>query len=216
MKTLLLLTILLGFGGTLAAAHYVPGIGHARLPSHTTVVANGGRSEQFFIRLPADRLAGGDAVAAGLRAERGAGAMLLPAKLASEPLVVEHFKVRDAAGSVIGVAARHWVTHAGRTTATWAVLVPSRGAVVLSAPGEAPGALETALRAKGYQAGSTWEGEVSVPMTSSDEPGGLFTGTGEFAGLTGSYTESWTVTGVDESGQVRGTVELNTITSRAP
>ena len=57
MKAVLLLSILVGFGGTLAGAHYVPWLAHVRLPSHTSVVANGGRSEQFLIHLPADRLA---------------------------------------------------------------------------------------------------------------------------------------------------------------
>ena len=214
MKTVLLLAILLGFGGTLAAAHLVPGIGHARLPSQTTVVANGGRSEQFLIRLPADRIAASDGATAGLRAATGEGAMLLPAKLASEPLLIEHFKVRDSTGNVIGVAARHWTTHAGRAATTWSVLVPSRGAFVLSGPGEARGALETALRAAGYKAGSEWDGQAIVTMTPAAEPGAFTAGTGEFADLAGTYTESWTLAGVDESAQVHGTIELNTTTSR--
>ena len=67
MRALFLLAIALGFGGTLAAAHWVPWISHPRLPSQTTVVANGGRAEQFLIRLPADRIAATDAKAGGLR-----------------------------------------------------------------------------------------------------------------------------------------------------
>jgi hypothetical protein len=51
-------------------------------------------------------------------------------------------------------------------------------------------------------------------MTPVSEPGAVTTGTGEFADLSGTYTESWTLAGVDEAGQVHGTVELNTITSR--
>jgi hypothetical protein len=215
MKTVLLLAILLGFGGTLAAAHLAPGIGHARLPSHTTVVANGGRSEQFLIHLPADRIAASDGETAGLRAATEAGAMPLPAKLASEPVLIEHFKIRDAGGNVIGVAARHWTTHAERAVTTWSVLVPSRGAFVLSAPGEARGSLETALRAAGYKAGSGWDGQAIVTMTPAGEPGAVAAGTGEFASLTGTYTESWTLAGIDETGKVHGTIELNTITSRA-
>ena len=68
--------------------------------------------------------------------------MLLPAQFVAEPLLVEHFKVRDSAGSVIGVAARHWNGGGAGPTTTWSVLIPSRGALVLSAPGEARGALE--------------------------------------------------------------------------
>lgn len=214
MKTVLLLAVALGFGGTLAAAHYVPGIDHTRLPSRTTVVANGGRSEQFIIRLPADRIAASDGESAGLRAQQGAGAMLLPAALASAPLVVEHFKVRDADGSVIGVAARHWTMHAGRAATTWSILIPSRGALVLSGAGEPANALETALRGRGYVPGSAWNGQASVAM--SAEPGAIAAGTGEFAGLAGTFTESWSVASIDASGELRGTVELATVTSRAP
>ncbi len=44
--------------------------------------------------------------------------------------------------------------------------------------------------------------------------GAVTAGTGEFDGLSGSYTESWTVAAVDEDGIVSGTIELDTITSR--
>ena len=43
MKTVFWLALVAGFGGTLAGAHFVPWLAHARLPSHTSVVANGGR-----------------------------------------------------------------------------------------------------------------------------------------------------------------------------
>jgi hypothetical protein len=214
MKTLLLLTVLLGFGATLAGAHFAPGLEHARLPSHTTVVANGGRSESFLIRLPADRIAATDGAAGGMRALHAAGAMQLPAQLMDQPVLIEHFKVRDAEGSVVGVAARHWSTDVGGPTTVWSVLIPSRGAVVLRARGEQRGAVDAALRAKGYAAGKAWDGEIRVAMT-GDEPGAVAVGSGEFANLSGSYTESWTLAGVDEAGELRGTIELATIT-RAP
>jgi hypothetical protein len=213
MKTLFGFAVIVGFGGTLAAAHFVPWLAHARLPSHTTVVANGGRSEQFLIRLPADRIAATDAAAGGLRSAAGNGAMVLPAKFVAEPLLVEHFKIRDASGSVVGVAARHWAASASGATTTWSLLIPSRGAMALSAPGEARGALEAALKAGGQSQNGPWNGSVTVAMT-SNEPGSVTAGAGEFAGLSGSYTETWTVTGVDEAGEVDATVELSTITRR--
>jgi hypothetical protein len=213
MKTVFWLATLAGFGGTLAGAHFVPWLAHARLPSHTSVVANGGRAEQFLIRLPADRIAATDAEAGGLRAAGTSGVMLMPARFIGEPLLVEHFKVRDAAGSVVGVAARHWGGAATPST-TWSVLIPSRGALLLSAPGEARGAIETALRARGYSAGQAWDGEIAVPMTSRDGAGAVVAGTGEFDGLMGSYTEAWIVTAVDETGALSGTIELGTVTSR--
>lgn len=211
MKAVFLLAILCGFGGTLAGAHFAPWLAHARLPSHTSVVANGGRAEQFLIRLPADRIAATDGEAGGLRATGAVGTMLLPAQFVAEPLLVEHFKVRDSAGNVVGVAARHWTATGAAATTTWSVLIPSRGALVLSAPGEARGALETALRARGYSAGQAWEGQLSVQMVQAG--GAVSAGTGEFERLTGEYTETWTVSAVDEDGKVSGTIELGTVTS---
>jgi hypothetical protein len=214
MKTLFLIAIVCGFGGTLAGAHYVPWLEHARLPSHTSVVANGGRSEQFLIRLPADRIAATDGEAGGLRGTGTEGTMLLPAQFVAEPLLVEHFKVRDAADNVVGVAARHWHGSGAAATTTWSILIPSRGALVLNAFGEPRGALESALRASGYSAGNAWDGRAAVTMISPGELGVVATGTGEFEGLSGSYTEEWTVAAVDENGRISGTIELKTITSQ--
>ncbi len=213
MKVVFLLAVLGGFGGTLAGAHFVPWLKHARLPSHTSVVANGGRAEQFLIRLPADRIAATDNEVSGLRRVGAAAAMALPAQFVAQPLVVEHFKVRDAAGSVVGIAARHWSAAGSAPTTTWSVLIPSRGALVLSAPGERAGALEAALRSGGYSAGKAWNGQVAVPMAANDV-GVVASGSGEFEGLSGSYSEAWTVAAVDENGRLSGTIELNTVTSR--
>ena len=213
MKIVFLLAILGGFGGTLAGAHFVPWLKHARLPSHTSVVANGGRSEQFVIRLPADRLAATDGQVGGMRSSGNKAPMALPAQFIAEPLLVEHFKVRDAEGNVVGVAARHWNGGGAGPTTTWSVLIPSRGAFVLNAAGEARGTLESALRSGGYSAGKAWSGEIVVPMIPQGAPGVVAAGTGEFEGLDGSYTEAWTVAAVDEEGQLSGTVEISTVTS---
>jgi hypothetical protein len=213
MKIVFLLAILAGFGGTLAGAHFVPWLKHARLPSHTSVVANGGRSEKFMIRLPADRIAATDGQVGGMRSSGIKAPMALPAKFVAEPLLVEHFKVRDAEGNVVGVAARHWSGSGAGPTTTWSVLIPSRGAFVLNAAGEARGALESALRSGGYSAGKAWSGQVVVPMIPQGEPGVVAAGTGEFEGLAGSYTEAWMVAAVDEQGQLSGTIEINTVTS---
>jgi hypothetical protein len=214
MKTLFLLTLACGFGGTLAAAHYVPLLEHVRLPSHTSVVANGGRSERFLIRLPADRLAVTDGEAGGLRGSSPDGAMLLPAQFVAQPLLVEHFKVRDSTGSVVGVAARHWHGTGAAATTTWSILLPSRGALVLNAFGEPRGALESALRGSGYSAGKAWEGQVTVQMVPQGQLGMVTAGTGEFEGLAGNYAEAWTVAAVDEDGRLSGTVSIDTVTSQ--
>ena len=215
MKFVFLFGLLVGFAGTLCGAYYTPWLKHARLPSQTTVVSNGGRAEQFVIRLPADRISATDGEAGGLRANSANGddAMLLPAQFVAEPLLVEHFKVRDAAGNVIGVAARHWNASAADAATTWSVLIPSRGALVMSAVAEKRAAVDTALRSAGYGGGKAWSGQVVVPMAEGYQ-GVIAAGTGEFAELGGFYTETWTVAAVDEDGILSGTIELGTITSQ--
>jgi hypothetical protein len=214
MKIVFLLAILAGFGGTLAGVHYLPWLAHTRLPSHTSVVANGGRAEQFLIRLPADRIAATDGQATGLRSAGTTGAMALPAQFVTTPLLVEHFKVRDAEGNVIGLAARHWGSTDRGLTTTWSVLIPSRGALLLSAPGETRGSVEAALQNAGYNSGAAWNGDVAVALTPKDATGSVAAGSGEFDGLGGSYTETWTLTGVADTGELRGTIALDTITNR--
>jgi hypothetical protein len=214
MKSTFVVAILLGFVGILAAGHFVPWFPHVRLPSKTTVVANGGRGEQFVIRLPADRIAATGASAAGIRAVAAGGAAL-PPSLTAQPLLVEHFKIRDSANNVIGIAARHWSTNAGGTGTAWSLLIPSRGVMLLTAPGEPRGALDTALQKAGYNAGSVWNGEVKVVLATDDANSGVFAaGTEEFSGLEGGYSETWTLTGVTDTGEMRGTIELNTVTRR--
>ena len=213
MKTVFLLALLIGFAGTLAGAHFAPGLRHARLPSQTSVVANGGRAEEFLIRLPADRIAATDGEAGGLRSKGAGGVMLMPAQFVAEPVLVEHFKVRDSSGAVIGIAARHWNGGGDAATTTWSVLIPSRGALVMSARGEDRGALDSALRARGYSAAKDWAGDVRLSMT-RDAAGVVAAGTGEFENLIGTYTENWSVAAVDEDGKLSGTIALSTVTSR--
>jgi hypothetical protein len=112
-------------------------------------------------------------------------------------------------GQVVGIAARHWANGARGMTATWSVLLPARGSLVLRSAGEKGGALDAALQRAGYSPGAAWEGAVEMALA----PGGAVAGgTGEFANLTGSYTETWKVTGVDAAGGMRGTIELYTVT----
>ena len=91
MRRFVIIGLLLGFAGTLAAAHLVPWVDPVRLPSQTTVVANGGRAERFVIRLPADRIhaAASEAIvqratSAGVPTPFSDGSAKLP--------LLEHFK----------------------------------------------------------------------------------------------------------------------------
>jgi hypothetical protein len=218
MKTAFIVAVLLGFSGVLAAAHFVPWMGHARLPSQTEVVATGGRAEQFLIRLPVDLIVASGAAASPVRSPPGSSPTALPAELGAKPLLVEHFKVRDAAGNVIGVAARHWSSDGRGMGTAWSVLIPSRGAMLLTAPGEGKTALDGALQKAGYRPGSAWSGTSAVPAVAVEltprDGGEVAAGSDEFERLDGTYQEIWKVSGVSDTGELRGTIELNTITRR--
>jgi hypothetical protein len=205
MRRLFILGLLVGFAGVLAGAHFFPWVSHTRLSSQTSVIANGGRSEQFVIRLPADRI---ETVALDAPSSPAAA---FSAALDNRAPALEHFKIRDRTGNVVGIAARHWELTEGGATTTWALIFPARGAVVLAHAGETRDAIETALRDRGYIAGSQWEGELNVALVDDVATTRSVVGLKEFEGLDVRYTEAWKLTGVDERGQIRGTIELDTV-----
>lgn len=213
MKIAFLFGLVAGFAGLLAGAHFYPWVDPVRLPSETSVVSNGGRAERFVIRLPADRLVAGGNAGLGLRAAAFPKGVELPEGAANEPVLIEQFKLRDRSGDVVGIAARHWTRTEEGPAVAWLLLLPSRGALMLAAPGEAAGAVDAALDAAGRRAGTGWSGEVEVVAAEGDDAR-IVHGSEEFAGLGGHYEESWTVTGVGADGQLHGTITLDTITYR--
>lgn len=210
MKAAFWIGVLLGFGGLLAAAHYFPWFAAERVPARTSVVANGGRAETFLIRLPADRVGAIGSADAGVRAAASPDAPS-DASFGAASLLVEHFKVRDTADNVIGIAARHWTPTQAGPEAAWSLLIPGRGALYLTSPGEARGAVDAALRAAGHVAGNAWNGNVDVPMSGGDR-GVVLAGSAEFEGMTGRYAEVWNVTGIEPTGELRGTIRIETVT----
>ena len=196
MKRLLQLGFLLGLAGTLAAAYFAPLVSYTRYRAVTSVVANGGRVELFMVRLPADRI--GNAVTVP-----NAGATD-----DASPLRLEHFKLRDAEGNVIGIAARHQVSLEGGDQTAWLLNIPSRGAIVLAATSPQRDSIDSTLAAHGLVAGQSLERELSIDLVA---PAQSVTATGEFDGINFELIETWTVTGRDADGQVRGTLRLNTI-----
>lgn len=195
MKRLLQLGLLLGFAGTLAAAHFLPWVEYERYRSEISTVANGGRVEEFVVRLPADRI--GDPVDAA--AEPDAGALKL-----------EHFKLRDAAGNVIGLAARHELTEGADTQIAWLLTIPSRGSIALAASASG-NPLATALAAGNLAAGESLAAELAVQFAPAAES--VLT-SGEFADIDFELVETWVVTGLDDDGRLLGTLRLKT-TGRA-
>lgn len=208
MKKIFLLGVLAGFGAVLAGAHFYPWVDPLRVASHTSVVDKGGRAERFLIRLPADQLADFGPRVVGLRSV--ADTPQLPQDLNGRELVLEHFKLRDTDGKVIGLAVRHWTTTVHGNETAWVLMIPGRGTLVLAGAGEQAAAVDDALRGHGYVPGTTWSGNLTLRMGTGESPP-LGTGDGEFAGLKVRYSETWSLTGVSSAGALRGTITLDTL-----
>lgn len=191
MKRLLQLGLLLGFGGVLAAAWFAPWFEYPRYRSTATVVPNGGRLEQFVVRLPADRIGGSLQGAA----EPGSGRL-------------EHFKLRDADGNVIGIAARHSIPIADGIATSWLLTIPSRGSIALASAVPAAESVEARLAASGLVAGRSSEPELSIDLGVAAKS---VAATGEFFGIAFELVETWLVAGLETDGGIRGTLRLSTI-----
>jgi hypothetical protein len=212
-----------GVALALAVALFYPAPVPPRFPSLISVQPDGGRREEFLIRWPADRIA----LPADLRAARAgavaatdsAGAMVL-ADAGGRRVSGEVFRLRDADGNVVGVASRVTAGGGGRPAADWMLVIPGRGALLLhqvdaadltarSVPGPPRRAVSPAQQA-GF-----WEGRREFRATA---PGGgtVVHGTREFAGLTGSFTETWALDGKAADGAARGSIRLVTLLRQPP
>jgi hypothetical protein len=192
MKRLLQLGFILGLIGTLAGAYFAPWFEFPRFRSATTVVQNGGRLEQFEVRLPADRIGAGIAVPSG--ADSGS---------------LEHFKLRDVEGNVIGLAARHSLPLVDGTAATsWLLTIPSRGTIAFAGSMPAGESLDGRIAASGLVAGANSEPEISIDLDSSASSVAT---TGEFAKINFELVETWLIAGLENDGAIRGTLRLSTV-----
>jgi len=212
LKVTFISGILFGLAATFSGAGLYPWVDHERLESQTHVVPNGGRSEAFFIRLPVDRITSLGTENFGLGMSVFPTSLALPDLLATQPLQIDHFKVRDAGGNVVGVASRHAVVLAGSAAVTWSLSFPSRGALWLDG-GFDPAEFDAAAASLGYQPGDAWAGEFEL-LVGGTQPrmGEVRGGTSEFGALTGNFTERWRITGIGETGELRGTISLDTTT----
>lgn len=204
MKRLLQLGFLLGLAGTLAAAYFMPWFEYTRYRSATSVVANGGRVEQFLVHLPADRIGPiREVEAREIEASSAAGT--------PGPARLEHFKLRDADGNVIGIAARHTLALGGGEQTAWLLTIPSRGTVTLAGTAAAARSIEATLAAQGVAAGQTLEHALSIDGAA---PAASVAVTGEFEGIEIELVETWMITGLSADGQIQGTLSLNTLARR--
>jgi hypothetical protein len=177
--------------GTIAVAYAFPWFEYERYLSRTSVVANGGRVEQFVVRLPADRIE---------------STIEVPGAGSDQRL--SHFKLRDAEGNVIGLAAKHELTIEGARETAWLLTIPSRGTIALAAWSPVLGSIESMVAERGLVPGQNVDPGLSIDFGA---PAQSVVTTGEFEDISFELVETWQVTGLDEEGRIRGTLQLNTI-----
>lgn len=146
----------------------------------------------------------------------------------------ELFRLRDGADRVIGVASRlsgvgGAIADPGHSASNWLLVIPSRGAIFLTQTD----AFDTTVRAlpgtdggvflSPAQNGPWWREARVVQVTAaapsttgSGTQGKVLRGTREFAGLSGSFTETWQLDSVTQDGLPRGRIALSTFTVGAP
>lgn len=210
------------------AATFWPLPGHVRFPSLIAVQSDGGAAENFHIEWPGDRIQRPGEDRDSLPAGAAVGVSVLE-NSAGQRSSAELFRLRDAQDNVIGVAARladtgGAVADPGRSASTWLLVVPGRGALYLAqadrfdatarrqdtpsgpvmlVPGQSPEFFANGSR-------------VTVTATEPAHTGRVLGGTSEFAGLTGTFTETWQLGGTAGDGKASGRILLSTTTARAP
>ena len=211
MRLFFLSGIILGLVVALSAARFYPWVDIPRATTRTVVLHNGGRVEDFMIRFPVDRIVSTGTAEMGLRAKKFPAGVELPEEMAGGPVLIEHFKLRDSQGDVIGLAARHTSVVENEATTAWALTIPSRGTMHLLGATE-PRALDRELAAAGRIDGVAWNGSLELSIGSQEAGSGRIAGgSQEFASVGGTYEEVWLVSGVSQAGDVRGTIRLHTI-----
>jgi len=207
MKRLLQLGFVIGFAAAAAAAYFLPWISYQRYPSATTAVMNGGRGERFVIRLPNDRIDAATNLASAVgplhqpyAPEAGLDGVAATAS--------EHFKLRDIDGNVIGIATRHLTSDAEGTSTAWLLTLPARGSIAFGGRTGPMDRIESALASAGFTPGQPFAGEFSVPTAAGMSS---VHSSREFDGIAFNLDVTWFVTGVDDEGQLRGTIELATV-----
>ncbi len=226
MSRLFVGTFVAGLLLTGLAASFWPLPEHARYRSLTTVLPDGGRQEDFIIRWPDDRIRRNGENGTGLPADAVTGAAVLEDS-AGQRVSAEIFRVRDTDDNVIGVASRMAgtggaIADTNRSVSNWLVVIPSRGAIFLSQPD----AFDTTARQRDtlngvialsmMQSRALWNNtrERRITATTPRYAGRILRGTSEFAGLSGSFSETWKLDGINPDGSTHGRIILSTLSER--
>ncbi len=202
---------------------------HLRYRSLISVAPDDGRQEDFVIRWPEDRIPRlGEVGSAPPAAAVGAAAL---EDTAGSRVSAEMFRLRDTDDNVIGVASRLAGTGAaiadpGRSASSWLIVIPSRGALFLIQTDAFDATIREQPTADGTmafapaQAARFWTDRSRFRVTAttpgtirSSTTGQVLRGTSEFAGLTGSFTETWELEEVSADASTRGRIVLSTLTT---
>lgn len=210
------------------AATFWPLPGHLRFRSLIAVQSDGGAQENFQIEWPGDRIARPGEDRATLPAGAAVGVSVLEDS-AGHRSSAELFRLRDAEDNVIGVAARLTgsggvVADPGRSASTWLLVIPSRGALYLAQTDRMDATARRedtpsgpVMLVPGQSAALFADGpRFTVTATEPFQTGRVVGGTSEFAGLTGTFTETWQLGGTLGQGGTSGRILLSTTTARAP
>ncbi|MEQ1803263.1 MAG: hypothetical protein ABL989_15140 [Gammaproteobacteria bacterium] len=230
MKRLFIFAFIAGLLAVALAATLWPLPEHLRYRSITSVPTDGGRQEEFVIHWPEDRIARPGEKGAGLPATVAVGAAVLEDS-AGRRVSAELFRLRDTEDNVIGVASRlagtgGAIADPGRSASNWLLVIPSRGALFMAQSDVQDTTVRERLTADGpvalapAQAAAFWTDRprirITAPAPGGDGPattGKVLRGTSEFAGLRGSFTETWDLEEVHADGSTRGRILLSTLTS---
>lgn len=234
MKRLFVVAFVAGLLAVALAATLWPLPGHLRYRSIISVPADGGRLEEFVIHWPEDRIARPAERAGSLPAAAAVGATVLEDS-AGRRVSAELFRLRDTEDNVIGVAGRlagtgGAIADQGRSATNWLLVIPSRGALFLAQGDVLDTTVREGVAANGSlalapaQAAAFWTDRprlrITAPAPAGDGPaatgpgttGKVLHGTSEFAGLSGSFTETWDLEEVNADGSTRGRILLSTVT----
>lgn len=230
MKRLFIIAFVIGLLVVVVAATLWPAPQHLRYRSLISVAPDGGRQEDFVIRWPEDRIARPGEAHAELPAAAVVGAAVLE-DTAGRRVSAEVFRLRDTEDNVIGIAGRlagtgGAIADPGRSASNWLIVIPSRGALFLAQTDQSDTTVREQLTIDGsvalapaHAAGfwtdrSRFRVTASVPgATRSPTTGEVLRGTSEFAGLKGSFTETWELEEAGADGSTRGRIVLSTHTA---
>lgn len=230
MKRLFVVAFIAGLLVVALAATFWPLPTHVRYRSITSVPPDGGREEEFIVHWPEDRIARPGEDRAGLPPAAAVGAAVLEDS-AGRRVSAELFRLRDAEDNVIGVASRiagtgGAIADAGRSATNWLLVIPSRGALFLAQSDAQDTTVREQFTADGSlalapaQAAAFWTDRARIRITAAAPPasgsattGRVLRGTNEFAGLRGSFTETWDLEEVSADGSTRGRILLSTLTA---